>query len=375
MLRKGRFMYDTRFFMSTYNLKQEILKGNHAGAAAEDIYDKLNACLAAQPFVFNIETTSHCNMRCMMCQRTTDMARKPQHMDMRTFTRLADQITPMAGADKTQWRAFVEGHLLQGTETTENTFYFDIVSQSVTLHGFGEPLLDPLLPQRVALLSQRSIPSYFSCNPCNVQLDCIAELFDAGLGYIKFAMDSLDDAEARKIRGGPADFTRSYENVLAVLDLKKRKGASTVIVMTMLDFSGDFGQSSQAARFLQLWRDKDVYAYVKSVDNKWLLQRKGEQDKARGENKSHYCAQYCEYPWTSLTVLADGSVVPCTQDINGSHVFGNVNDASLAEIWRSPRLQQFRMQHIRGDFPDDFMCHARCDLPLLAYHIGTKPWA
>lgn len=361
--------------MNSYDLKREILKGRHVGTAATDIYEKLNACLSPRPCVFNIETTSYCNMRCVMCQRTTDMTRKPRHMDMKTFSRVADQLSPMSDAEKAQWRAFVERRLLTGAETTENTFYFDIVSQSVTLHGFGEPLLDPLLPQRVALLSQRSIPSYFSCNPCNIELDFIEELFDAGIGYIKFAMDSLDDAEARRIRGGPADFSRSYENILKVLELKKRKGASTVIVMTMLDFCGEFGQTSQAARFLELWRDKGVYAYVKTVDNKWLLQRKGETDKSRGENKSHYCAQYCEYPWTSLTVLADGSVVPCTQDINGSHIFGNVNDAPLAGIWNNREMRQFRMAQITGEFPDDFMCHARCDYPILAYHLGAKPWA
>ena len=50
-------------------------------------------------------------------------------------------------------------------------------------------------------------------------------------------------------------------------------------------------------------------------------------------NKSHYAEQYCEYPWISTTVMADGNVVPCTQVSNNELVMGNINENSLEEIW------------------------------------------
>ena len=52
------------------------------------------------------------------------------------------------------------------------------------------------------------------------------------------------------------------------------------------------------------WKDKDVFAYIKSQDNRWLY----ENDKDL-KSQSHYAKQYCEYPWSSLTVMADGNLL------------------------------------------------------------------
>jgi len=285
-------------------------------------------------------------------------------MDNKTYDTIITQIEPQKESVFRRWQAFVNKHLreLDGVPS-EDSFYFDVVSQSITLHGFGEPLLDPRLPDRISALSRRNIPSYFSCNPCNIKLDFIKQLFEAGAGYIKFAIDSLDDSEAKEIRGVRADFKRSYQMVLEVLELKKQMKADTVIVVTMLNLHGD---STNAAQFLDLWKGKDVYAFVKSMDNKWLLENTEGTGETKGENKSHYKKQYCEYTWTSITILADGSVVPCTQDINGTWVFGNVNNESIRDIWNSKKHQEFRALQISKDFPEDFMCHSKCDLNIIS---------
>lgn len=364
-------MYDTNFFMSTLKLKKKIVSREATFRDSEAICQIFNQNLAPSPLVFNIETTNFCNMTCVMCQRTNELKRPLMHMEMQTFKNIIEQLKPRTPEDYQRWQKFVRENLDESSEPSENNFYYQVISKSITLHGFGEPLLDPMLPERVALMTQSRIPSYFSCIPNNIRLDFIKELFQAKVGYIKFAMDSLDDARAREIRGKKADFTRAYELVGKVLELKKAMGAETVIVMTMLDFIGTNGPDSETKRFLDLWRERDVYAYVKSLDNKWLLDRKGEHEKARGKDRSHYSKQYCEFPWTSITILADGSVVPCTQDINGLWVFGNVNEKPLAAIWGSPKYQEFRQMHVMGNFPPDFMCHSRCDLNLASYFLGN----
>ncbi|MEE9118711.1 MAG: SPASM domain-containing protein [Calditrichia bacterium] len=286
-------------------------------------------------------------------------------MDDNTYAAILAQIEPQKETVFREWQEFV-GNYIQGIDRSpsENNFYYDVVSRAITLHGFGEPLLDPRLPERILALSRENIPSYFSCNPCNIRLDFIRKLFDAGTGYIKFAIDSLDDEEVKEIRGGKADFTKSYQKVLEVLELKQQMKADTVIVLTMLDF---FRDSDRTTQFFELWKGKDVYAYIKSVDNKWLLKRKAETEKTKGENRSHYKKQYCEYAWTSVTILADGSVVPCTQDINGTWVFGNVNERSLHDIWNSDKYRDFRALQLSKDHPEDFMCHAKCDLDIISY--------
>lgn len=353
-------MYDINFFKNTYVTKRQIVDRKHSCKDAAEINSLFTTHLSTKPRIFNIETTNHCNMKCIMCQRPQDLNRPLQHMSDHTFEMIASQLEPHNAESFKSWRHFVDGTLRKGggTAPSENNFYFDIVSRSIILHGFGEPLLDQKLPARVALLTERRIPTYFSCNPCNINLDAIGEMFQVGTGYIKFAIDSLDDQEAKMIRGGKADFTRSYEKVLQVLELKEKLGAETVIVLTMLNMTGDPAKGDE---FLRLWRDKPVYAYVKSLDNKWLLRAKGEEKKSSVKNNNHLAEQYCEYAWTSMTILADGSVVPCTQDINGTWTFGNVLEQSLEEIWNSPKYREFRHLHLSGEAPSSFMCHNKCD--------------
>ena len=124
----------------------------------------------------------------------------------------------------------------------------------------------------------------------------------------------------------------------------------------MISFKKDEKNIELQKNFLNFWKDKDVYAYIKSQDNRWLF----EQDKNLNNN-SHYAKQYCEYPWTSLTVMADGNVVPCTQISNNEIVLGNIKDNTLEEIWNGKNYEEFRKMHISGKFPDNHKCKKSCD--------------
>lgn len=356
-------MYDTRFFMDTYSLKRDITSGRYRRQDAPELLKELNRHLLPRPLVFNIETTNHCNMRCIMCQRTTSLRKPPQAMTDATFHTLVNQMTPQQPEDLAAWTRFVDTHLRQDAKPSENNFYYDVLCRAVILHGFGEPLLDPALPERVAALTARGIPTYFSCNPSNLRLPMIRRLFAAGLGWIKVALDALNDDEQKRLRGANADYTRAMANIRAMLALKQEMNAATRVVVTKLNF----GDDHETDAFMALWEGEDVYAYVKSLDNQWLLANQGEPNRAA--NTSHYKRQYCEYAWTSVTILADGSVVPCTQDLNGEWTFGNVNHEPLETIWHSEKYQRFRELQVSGRHAANFMCHARCDLDVVATHL------
>ena len=84
-----------------------------------------------------------------------------------------------------------------------------------------------------------------------------------------------------------------------------------------------------------------MYLHILSQDNRWLY-----ENDEKLKSKSHYSDQYCEYPWLSLTVMADGNVVPCTQISNNELVLGNVNNNTLEEIWNSKEYEEFRKMHV-----------------------------
>lgn len=350
-------MYDIDFFRKASDLKDRIVSGELTRADMTGIEQEMERLRSKSPNVFNIETTNHCNMTCVMCPRTTLMSRKVEWIDSNAFETVLDQIQPHAPEDlDTFWKFIQDKYGITYDQHGENAFYFYIVSRCVILHGYGEPLVDKKIVQRVQACTDRGIPTYFSCVPANISVGRAERVMKAGLSVLKFSIDSLTDLQQKEIRGPHNNFEKAYQTMLDVIEMRDRKGYKTVIVPTMIALSEDDEAKEMHQRFLDLWKDHDVFAYVKSQDNRWYFE--GDEEM---ENRSHYQEQYCEYPWTSATVMADGSVVPCTQDYDCEMAFGNIHENTLEEIWNGENYQNFRHWHVTGNFPKGHKCAERCD--------------
>ncbi len=360
-------MFDIKFLETVDPLKRRVVAGDFGPEDAPEVEARLEALRdAATPRVFNVETTNYCNMTCVMCPRTTLMTRKNIWIDDGLFETVIDQITPWAATDLEAFWAFARDQFnVHFDRPDENAFYFHVVSRCLILHGYGEPLLDKRIVQRVEACAKRGIPTYFSCVPANMTVDRCRDVMKAGLTVLKFSLDGLNDELQKKIRGKKNNFTQAYETILDILEMKAREGHRTLIVPTMIALSDDAEARAMHAQFLDLWKDKDVFAYVKSQDNRWYF-----EEQAIGANRSHYESQYCEYPWSSLTVMADGSVVPCTQDYDTEMVLGNVRDQSLMEIWNGQPYKDLRHWHVTGTFPPGHKCAERCDQKKLCGYLG-----
>lgn len=358
-------MFDIKFFQNVAPTKDRIVRGEMGKGDREAILAEFDALRVREPFVFNIETTNYCNMRCVMCPRTELMTRKNIWIDDAMFERVLDQMRPHSREDLEKfWKFVYDKYDLDGETRTENGFYFHVSSSCVTLHGYGEPLIDKNIVRRVAACTEHDISTYFSCVPANINVEKIEQLMQAGLTVIKFSIDALDDEKQRQIRGRRNNFHDAFDKIVHVLDMKKRGGYRTRVVVTMIALAMDEDARAMHKEFLDLWNDKDAFAYVKSLDNRWLYEGDPEL-----KNRSHYDSQYCEFPWTSLTVMADGSVVPCTQDFDAEMCMGNVNEQSLEEIWNGEKYREFRRWHVTGEFPEGFKCAGRCDLKKLHSYL------
>lgn len=356
-------MFDIHFFQNMQKVKKDIVSG--VLTHKDSIKMAFDEALSKSPNVFNVETTNACNMKCIMCPRTNKMIRSIQHMDMALFEKIIKQIIPYTKEELDPFHAFVQdAYSIFPQMKNENAFYFYTVAHSLTLHGYGEPLLDPYIVGRVALCTKYGIPTYFSCVPANIDVPTIIDLMQAGLGTIKFSIDALSDKGQKRIRGEMNDFTISYKKIKDLLAFKRgHPEINTKIVVTMIALGDDEAHKREQEKFMSLW-DADVFAYVKSQDNRWHY----EEDNEMACN-SHYEEQYCEYPWTSLTVMVDGSVVPCTQDYNCEMTFGNAKEESLKDIWGSAAYQAFRRWHVTGEFPKNHKCMYRCDQKLVCERL------
>ena len=351
-------MIDIHFYRNVYELKQKLM-GKHI-RDAEYVWDKLEECRRSDPVAYNIETTNACNMRCAMCPRTTMMTRSIETMDMNMFKNVVEQIRPFSEQELEEWKNFVEkNYSIAKNDMSENHFFLYIIPKVLVLHGYGDPLLDKHMSERIKLLTQRNIPSYFSCNPANINIESSIEMFENGLGYIKYSIESVDDIRHKQIRGRASNFTKSYKSILHLLEIKKKRNYQTIIVITMLDFNSNW--EKQEKEFLELkkyFNDEEYYVYKKSLDTQWLL-----SEKERHLNSSIHWSSVCKHPWMSMTILSNGQSAECMESFDGNVYLGNTKEESLYNIWNGETYKQFRKDHI--NLNKDIRCFAECDMKQL----------
>ncbi len=350
-------MYDINFFQKSFPLKKNITSGELSINEFVIIEKELEELRDKEPTIFNIETTNYCNMKCVMCPRTIYMTRKNIWIDDNLFESMLDNIKThkKEKLDKF-WNWLEKEAKFNPREISENGFYFSVVSRCLILHGYGEPFLDKFLISRLKACKERNIPTYFSCTPATMTIEKAVKAMENGLTVLKFSLDALDEDAIKSIRGKKANYQESIDKINKLIEIKKERGFKTLLVPCMIALENDNKNKEMHQKFLDLWKDKDVYAYVKSQDNRWHF----EKDK-KIQNNSHYAKQYCEYPWTSTTVMAEGNVVPCTQISNNEIVLGNVNKDSLKNIWNGKAYEDLRKMHITGKFPKGHKCAEKCD--------------
>ncbi len=358
-------MYDINFFKRSSDIKKKITGRLLSKKEAEDISAELDILRDRNPFIYNIETTNYCNMKCVMCPRTMFMTRKNIWINDDLFEKLTDKVRVHDEKSLNNFWSWLEkDYIYDPNEISENGFYFSIVSKSLVLHGFGEPFLDKKLIERLEICKRKKIPTYFSCTPATMTVEKAKKAMDAGLGVLKFSLDAMDERKIQKIRGKRANFEDAVNKILELIEYKKQKNLKTLLVPCMIDLAMEEKDKEMHKEFLKFWSDKEVFAYIKSQDNRWLY----ENDKNL-KSQSHYASQYCEYPWLSLTVMADGSVVPCTQVSNNELVLGNINENSLEEIWNGKKYDEFRKMHVTGNFPKGHKCKEKCDMKKLYQYL------
>jgi len=359
-------MIDINFFKESSNLKKKITQNLISQSESQDIIAELDKLRSKSPFIYNIETTNYCNMKCVMCPRTMFMTRKNIWIDDNLFEQLTSKVKKHNEKELNNfWNWLEKDYHYNPKDVSENGFYFSVVSRCLVLHGFGEPFLDKKLIERLKICKEKNIPTYFSCTPATMTVEKAKKAMDAGLTVLKFSLDAMDERKIQEIRGKRANFEDAVNKILELLEYKKQKKLKTLLVPCMIDLAMEKNDKQMHKDFLKFWSDKDVFAYIKSQDNRWLY----ENDKDL-KSQSHYSTQYCEYPWLSLTVMADGNVVPCTQVSNNELVLGNVNESSLEEIWNGEKYKELRKMHVTGKFPKGHKCKEKCDMKKLYQYLS-----
>ena len=300
---------------------------------ADEVLQIVESNRSDLPHIDQLETTNNCNMRCKMCPRTEHMSRAIiGSMSDSIFTSVVDQLAEIEqekcarGITVQQFREDPPESLLwDGSEHD----IFDL-----RLHHFGAPFLDPKIVERVAYIQDKR--------------ERVRALFGHGLRRLIIAVDGIDAASFKDIRGRDIDYQRLVlDRVRDVVNIKRELDSDVRVEVQVIDLKG-----TSIPKFENIWSEEGVDVLQKSFFPY--------PDVASevGNVNTEFSAD-CLLPFTSMVVLADGRVVPCCADYNGEEVIGDVKKDSLVDIWNGPKFAEFREKFVRASFSEDSLCR-RC---------------
>jgi len=260
-------------------------------------------------------------MRCVMCPRTSNMTRSQGCMEYELFTRIIDELV------------------------AENPGYIN--GEPVWLHHFGESLLHPGFDVCIRYAVSRGVITCLSLNPLMLTAQASTRLLRANPAILYISLDGHDDTSFERIRGIKNAYERSLSNLQHFLALKLEMKSECRIVLSMIDF--DLNQQSIEKTRSQWKSQPGVDEFLVKSFCTWdgsakdIIQLQGGTGIKPCQSSSRV---ECNFPWERMTVLWDGTVVPCCNDYDGKLSLGHLHEGTLCQIWNGPEMQRLRNEFI-----------------------------
>ncbi|MHB8067040.1 MAG: radical SAM/SPASM domain-containing protein [Desulfobaccales bacterium] len=276
------------------------------------------------PSVLMIENTNHCNAECVMCPRDA-LSRKRGFMDFGLFEKIIKEVSSMRRKPVTH------------------------------LHGFGEPLLDRLLAEKIRLAKACRIKrTYIVTNASLLFPETSKTIISAGLDKMKISFYGTDEVSYNNTMKR-LNFKATFQNIKEFLRIRKEMKRENPRLI--LQYLPNETNSAKTAEFRALWSSL-IDPNVGDILNVSSLHNYGG---GRVYNRlGKEIVSVCYFPWTSMSVLWDGRVVTCCMDSNGVQVLGDLKSQSVQEVWNGPVLSGVRNNFRKLDYSKYPVCLS-CD--------------
>jgi len=287
------------------------------------------------PYILKIETTNHCNLHCPLCY---------------------------AGRKKHDF----EGARGFGTMSLED--FKDIVGQlgkylfRADLYGYGEPLMDPHIFDRIAYLTQVRVGSAIASNFLLSDRKAAGELIRAGLEHLIISMDGTDQRSYETYKVG-GDFSRVIENIKIIQEEKKKKGAA----LPLLDWQFVIMRHNEARipEAKKMAADLGISIRFKPLGSggeeketfmRWVPDNDPRFNNTAGQAKKEQ--PRCSLLYRTTFINWDRNVSPCCNYYTGDRRFdfGSLAREPFSAIWNNPTYQAARTGKAPDGIPEKEAC-------------------
>lgn len=260
-----------------------------------------------------LEPTNVCNLKCPVCPQSTDKKSPRGNMPIELYCKIIDEI-----AD----------HV------------YDI-----NLSHRGESLFHPNICDMIAYAHERGIRTRIHTNGTILTPELSKQLIQSGLDFLSFSFDGFSKADYESSRVG-ACYDETLKNIQTCLTIKQELNSQTpfTVIQVIQTDNSPFREmikekESFLSHFQALPLDK---LYIKDPHN-WGGIIENETATRLSQNQEYSPCTFC---WYAITILWDGTVVPCPQDFFAVLKMGNLKETSLKEIWRGEKMVSLRNKFV-----------------------------
>lgn len=271
------------------------------------------------PPCVQIEPTSKCNFRCIMCYQSDKSFSSKQNgfmgdLNLENFKKVIDEI---------------EGNV-----------------ESVTFASRGEPTLNQNLSSFLKYCENKFLALKINTNVSTLNEKLINNLLSSSLQTIVFSIDSADKDIYEKIR-----VKSKYERLLKNLELfykikeKNYSDSKIIIRISGVKISTDQNIDNMISQY-------EKYADMISFTNMIPWQ-------SSYDNPINDVKEPCTELWRRVFVWQDGKLNPCDYDYKSKLSKYSINDISIKELWNSDYYSDLRKKHLESQRKEVYPCN-RC---------------
>ena len=306
--------------------QEQLLRDGSVQASEEELREILGILKGESPITkllhpeVRYEVTDHCNATCIMCPRDKhEHGREHGIMDQAKYERSIDEVVAL-GAKK------------------------------VVLTGFGEPMLDRRLEQKIAYAKGKGLSTYFITNASALTPVRSQKLLSAGLDEMRVSFYGMRPETYNAVMQG-LDFNRTKKGVLEFLRLRDEMGKKTRVQMSYLELKEN---ASDTQAFREFWEPK-----VNAIEV-WKPHNFGDgRDYRTRLDDSHKAS--CGRPDNGpFQIQWNGEVIPCCYDYNNQVILGNAFETPVLDILNGPKYRLLRYAHRMKKFALFPYCN-QCD--------------
>jgi|MDTC01.1.fsa_nt_gb MoaA/NifB/PqqE/SkfB family radical SAM enzyme len=258
------------------------------------------------PPCLQIEPTSICNFRCIMCyQSDKSFSNKSKgfmnNMSLDLYKKVIDEV---------------EGKV-----------------EAITLASRGEPTLNKDFEKMLNYSNKKFLALKINTNASMLNENLIHAILSTDIQSIVFSVDAADKETYEKIRVN-GKFEQIMKNLKLFAQIRKDHYSKSkhIVKMSGVKISKNQSINSMEKQFQEL---ADVIAFVNY--SPW---------ESAYDNKPNDFKHACKELWTRMFVWADGKVNPCDYDYKSILSKWNAKNRSISEIWTSKEYNDLREKHL-----------------------------